>query len=836
MARSHYALVAAFIGLVLISAALVLSHVASTPAAAGTAVYTADGGARLQRMDGFGVNANPDNWKDGQLRPGLDMLVDTLNARIWRVEIDGFTRWEAVNDDADPFTFNWSYYNQVYETPQFQSLWSTVAYLNQKGVEVMLAGTGVVPDWMGGGVILPAQEDEFVEEIVSALYYARNTRGLQFRSISALNEPDLTGPEGPRVDATQYTRIMHKLADRLDAVGLSDVRLIVPETSGFDVRVVLPTFDDPVVMAKVDHIAVHSYQGTIGGAYDVVSFAGFPNLNVWVSEWSQTATDGSLRGGRVATDEWAFARTMADYLLNLLNGGASSALAWDGYETIHEHDGSGLYTGWGLLAYNRTTGIYTPKKRFYTSAQFFRFVPPGSYQISDNVNDATVKTCSFYDPATGKFTIVGRTAVGSPVTLAGTLTGIAPTTTLAYYYTNATADLARGANVGVVNSQFAVDIPADTIFTLTNVDLSTPTPVPSPTGTQTATSTPTVTPTATPAPPASAMTLTFDDSALLGQNHVLNGQYPAGVIDWGTNQWYLSGPWQQFTTRSIGFNGSVPRSGSFTLLSPRTLVAIDAYNGDTVNSTVTFSCPGNPLVTATIVARAAPVTLSTGWTTNCASVTVTSTNGWHTNFDNVVIAPAGVVVTPSPTATRTVTPTATATVTVTPTVSATATPTPTSPAITTLGNNRIGVTLDTGDSNNMNGSCIRTPAQAIAARSITVYVATLDSSTTNRSYQLAIYTDSSGRPGSLVAATATGTLTANAWNTLPISANLAPNTSYWLIYNTNGRSSTVNNMRYDSSPPGCGAYSAGAAPFGTWPASFGTAVLGPWSWSIYLNY
>jgi hypothetical protein len=169
-------------------------------------------------------------------------------------------------------------------------------------------------------------------------------------------------------------------------------------------------------------------------------------------------------------------------------------------------------------------------------------------------------------------------------------------------------------------------------------------------------------------------------------------------------------------------------------------------------------------------------------------------------------------------------------------VSATATSTPTASASTTLGNTHIGVTLDTGDSNNMNGSCIRTPGQAIAARSITVYVAGIDSSSSNRSYQLAIYTDNTGRPGALVAASATGTLTANAWNTLPITATLAPNANYWLIYNTNGRNSTVNNMRYDSSPPGCGAYSSGSAPFGTWPASFGAAVLGPWSWSIYLTY
>jgi hypothetical protein len=32
------------------------------------------------------------------------------------------------------------------------------------------------------------------------------------------------------------------------------------------------------------------------------------------------------------------------------------------------------------------------------------------------------------------------------------------------------------------------------------------------------------------------------------------------------------------------------------------------------------------------------VTISTGWTGTCTSVTIASTNGWDTNFDNLVIS------------------------------------------------------------------------------------------------------------------------------------------------------------------------------------------------------
>jgi plastocyanin len=172
-----------------------------------------------------------------------------------------------------------------------------------------------------------------------------------------------------------------------------------------------------------------------------------------------------------------------------------------------------------------------------------------------------------------------------------------------------------------------------------------------------------------------------------------------------------------------------------------------------------------------------------------------------------------------------------------PTATATPTLTPTpAPPGGTLGNTNIGAIVDTGDANSMNGSRVTTGAQAIVARSISVYVANIDSAAANRAYQVAIYADSNGQPGARVASSASGTLVANAWNTLAISANLAPNTSYWLMYNTNGRTSSVDNMRRDNATAGSGAYSAGAVAFGTWPAQFGTSVVGVWRWSIYLTY
>jgi hypothetical protein len=145
------------------------------------------------------------------------------------------------------------------------------------------------------------------------------------------------------------------------------------------------------------------------------------------------------------------------------------------------------------------------------------------------------------------------------------------------------------------------------------------------------------------------LTVTFDD--LSNPNRTLGGQYPSGLIDWGSNAWYLSGPFGAFRTQSVSFNSAAMTSASFTLLSPRRLVQIDAYNGGPSSSAVSLSCAGQPIVNATLAAHQL-VTIATNWSGTCASVQLTSSNGWDTNFDNLVLA-SGAQATPTPTQTPT---------------------------------------------------------------------------------------------------------------------------------------------------------------------------------------
>ena len=199
----------------------------------------------------------------------------------------------------------------------------------------------------------------------------------------------------------------------------------------------------------------------------------------------------------------------------------------------------------------------------------------------------------------------------------------------------------------------------------------TSTPTSTPTSASAATATPTPTPTATSQSTGGTQTITFDD--LTNTGSTLNGQYPAGVIDWGTNNWWLAGAYGGDPTNSISFNGAAPTSEAFAFVSPRRLLQLQAINGGNTASTVGLTCAGQPPVQM-VVYPGQIATINTGWTASCTPVSVSSSNGWATNFDNLVIdtgSGAG-----QPTSTPTPTPTAPPTNSPTPTNTPTPTPTP----------------------------------------------------------------------------------------------------------------------------------------------------------------
>ena len=150
----------------------------------------------------------------------------------------------------------------------------------------------------------------------------------------------------------------------------------------------------------------------------------------------------------------------------------------------------------------------------------------------------------------------------------------------------------------------------------------------------------------------------------------------------------------------------------------------------------------------------------------------------------------------------------------------------------TLGKTNIGASPDTGYTSLVSADKVTTGPVSATVNSISTYVGSpID--TVHNSYYLGIYTDNSGTPGTLVATSTLGTLTAGAWNTLPVSATLSANTSYWLAFFTNTTQGTDPYQYYDTTATTTHAYMSSVAFAGGLPSTFTASGTSTALHSIY---
>lgn len=241
-------------------------------------------------------------------------------------------------------------------------------------------------------------------------------------------------------------------------------------------------------------------------------------------------------------------------------------------------------------------------------------------------------------------------------------------------------------------------------------------------------------------------------------------------------------------------------------------------------------------VPATTTSTSTPVPPTTTNTPVPPTVTGTNTAVPATGTSTSTPMPA------SPTRTNTAVP-ATATSTSTPvpptaTTKATASATASSATgTTTLGYTQVGTSIDKGCNQTLDGYQITTGSSGSTAISVSVYATNVAAAPANE-FQVGLYTDGGGHPATLVAAGAIGSLVEGGWATATLAATLAPNTTYWLMYNGNGQNYTNNYLRLDgdpNEPQTIGAYYSGRIAFGSMPASMPATTLGPWEYSMYLT-
>lgn len=127
--------------------------------------------------------------------------------------------------------------------------------------------------------------------------------------------------------------------------------------------------------------------------------------------------------------------------------------------------------------------------------------------------------------------------------------------------------------------------------------------------------------------------ITFDDPHLPAGT-VLQGEYPSGVIDWGTDAWRINVPEGAFGTFNLALTDAKAKQAEFRFYWPRIFVGIDVYNGGAVDATVTIHSPEIREISFTIKPGQLQ-RLRTGWRDASSSVILEFKNAEGLRFDNL---------------------------------------------------------------------------------------------------------------------------------------------------------------------------------------------------------
>jgi O-glycosyl hydrolase len=456
-------------------AQLLLLALAPTLLAQAPARITIDPSQRFQYIDGFGVNFNGTYFRDAQ-KPAIDKLIDDLGATIFRLDPYGLTNWEAVNDNDDPNTMNWEYYNDRYSAPAFEAAWAAARYLNSRGIRPFLTLSGVPPEWMMDTKGPPSHKvcheqpsgkpdhlkasmyDEFAETVVSLAVYARTRARIDYEYFGPVNETDCYPAEGPRIDPDEMPKVLGAIARRLRKEGLADVKMVVAEQARITNDYITPIMQSADLMKQVGVFSFHTYGAdSVGPQVARVRNSEYRNVRVWLTEY------GDLSDlDRSAANEWkSFSLTATHRALTALNQGASAALFWDAYDNYHEH--YPRLTFYGLL--QNADHIYSPKKRYFAAKQLYHFVRPGSQRIGATSDAPSLLVSAFRNGAANAMTVVGVKLGGSnhvQLTVPDGAAGLH----WSLYQTTRELNCVKTDMLSAKNGLVEFDLPEEAIFTL----------------------------------------------------------------------------------------------------------------------------------------------------------------------------------------------------------------------------------------------------------------------------------------------------------------------------------------------------------------------------------
>jgi O-glycosyl hydrolase len=458
---------------ILITTTLVLLAWINRAAAQNT---TVNGAMKYQSIHGLGVNINPQSWNvnPDSVKKVIDSLVTGLGATSFRLMFDDCD-WELENDNNDPDTYNWKYYDSIYSAPRFTCVWNTIEYLNHLGIsDITLSPDGATPGWMGITKLKPGMEAEYAETISSMVFYGlrRRTPVIHFIMISPINETTCGGGEGVLTTPDQFGEIYSDIAKHLISDKLTTLSIIGPDDCGGWASSFHAMISSPVAMSKIIRFGQHDYGDEtkkIRDLIDSIKKSAYPDREAIMTEANASCIGCDGGTYNKSYDFNYYAGPAYRYILQHLNAGTNGVQIWEGYDSRYHHPNRTLtWSMWGIYAINDTLhpDVYTPRAHYYTFKQLFRFVKPGFKRIDISTSLPKITVSAFYNPVNGAVVITGKNDSDQSQKMNAILKNLSNISSLKFYYTDEAHQFSGGTDVKVNHQGFSRLLPPYCVFTL----------------------------------------------------------------------------------------------------------------------------------------------------------------------------------------------------------------------------------------------------------------------------------------------------------------------------------------------------------------------------------
>ena len=447
-----------------------MAREAEPPSAnAGDVGVVVDGAIRHQTIDGFGqaepgvlVHPVPESLGDKQRAAGVDKAYRQVGINLGIIgsllESRG-GRNHLQNDNADPFTINWSGFDpenltlaKKYVVDLAKPYGFTNYYLGAEAPNIRWASPWLADIRKRN---YNTYLDEVAEQVLANVAYWKNTYGEELPYYQLGNEQlsgnrcmidPVKGGYGPVDPVQQMVDITKRAGARLRHAGFRRTRFIVgtEETEYVSLRVAAAILSDPAARPYVGAIGYHSYpygQGYSSAAFILrTSGAGTPDaarvgvrhglrdlgkkygVDVWMTENSNGGPPlayGTFRARAIQIhDEMLYADASA-YFGEWAMWDLTSQRLRRKNSDLKGDDAEG-----NVVLINEDTGAVNITGIGYAIGHYARWVKPGAVRIEAESNNPRVQVSAFRDDKRGTVALVLINNAATSERLAVSLTGL----------------------------------------------------------------------------------------------------------------------------------------------------------------------------------------------------------------------------------------------------------------------------------------------------------------------------------------------------------------------------------------------------------------------------